>query len=123
MEINELIKKLRTDAGKSLEDVANEVGVSRATVMRWESGYIKNMRRDKLVSLARALNTTPVVLMGLVPYVPDAKPTRDSVISKLESILVEAGYLKPGEQLTPELLNSISVALETAIEIYRKNHE
>ena len=123
MEINELIKKLRTDAGNSLEDVANEVGVSRATVMRWESGYIKNMRRDKLVSLARALNTTPVVLMGLVPYDPDAKPTRDSVISKLESILVEAGYLKPGEQLTPELLNSISVALETAIEIYRKNHE
>ena len=123
MEINELIKKLRTDAGKSLEDVAKEVGVSRATVMRWESGYIKNMRRDKLVSLARALNTTPVVLMGLVPYDPDAKPTRDSVISKLESILVEAGYLKPGEQLTPELLNSISVALETAIEIYRKNHE
>lgn len=123
MEINELIKKLRTDAGKSLEDVANEVGVSRATVMRWESGYIKNMRRDKLVSLARALNTTPVVLMGLVPYDPDAKPTRDSVISKLENILVEAGYLKPGEQLTPELLSSISVALETAIEIYRKNHE
>ena len=81
------------------------------------------MRRDKLVSLARALNTAPVVLMGLVPYDPDAKPTRDSVISKLESILVEAGYLKPGEQLTPELLNSISVALETAIEIYRKNHE
>lgn len=123
MEFKELIKSLRLEAGKSLEDVARDVGVSRATVLRWESGEIKNMRRDKLIALARSLRTTPIALMGAAPCEPDAAPTRDGVMAKLEAVLRSAGYLGADEPLTPELLDSISVALETAIEIYRKNHK
>lgn len=123
MEFKELIKSLRLEAGKSLEDVARDVGVSRATVLRWESGEIKNMRRDKLIALARSLRTTPIALMGAAPCEPNAAPTRDSVTNKLETVLRSAGYLGADEPLTPELLDSISVALETAIEIYRKNHK
>jgi transcriptional regulator with XRE-family HTH domain len=123
MEFKDLIRSLRIEAGKSLEDVARDVGVSRATVLRWESGEIKNMRRDKLISLAKSLHTTPIVLMGAAPYDPDATPTSDSVTAKLEAVLRSYGYLDPDERLTPELLDSISVALKTAIEIYRKSHK
>lgn len=64
MELKDLIKNRRIAIGKTLEDVGKEVGVSKATVLRWESGEIKDMRRDKIVALARALDTTPAYLMG-----------------------------------------------------------
>jgi len=34
-------------------------------VQRWESGLIENMRRDKIALLAKALNTTPIFILGL----------------------------------------------------------
>lgn len=63
-EFKDLIKKRRLELGKTLEEVGTAMGVSKATVQRWESGEIKDMRRSKLVDLARALDTTPSYLMG-----------------------------------------------------------
>ena len=58
------IKQLRKAKGMTLEDVANVVGVGKSTVRKWETGMIANMKRDKIASLAKALNTTPAYLMG-----------------------------------------------------------
>ena len=63
MEFRDKIKQRRLALGKTMEDVAQAVGVSRATVQRWESGNIQNLRRDKIAKLAAALNTTPAYLM------------------------------------------------------------
>ena len=60
------IKDLRTSQNLTLEQVANEVGVGKSTVRKWETGIIANMRRDKIASLARALHTTPAYLMGWI---------------------------------------------------------
>jgi repressor LexA len=64
MEFKDLLKNRRAEIGVTLEDVGNIVGVSKATVQRWESGAIKNIRRDKIEKLAIALKTTPGYLMG-----------------------------------------------------------
>lgn len=64
MEFNELLKNARKRANKTLEEVAKDCGVSKATVQRWESGEIKNVRRDKISKLAASLNITPSYLMG-----------------------------------------------------------
>ena len=64
MEFNEKIKRLREDLGLTLEQVGNAVGVGKSTVRKWETGDIKNMRRDKIAKLAEALHTTPGYLMG-----------------------------------------------------------
>ena len=64
MNIGPLIKKAREQSGKTLEDVAKIVGVSPATISRYESGEIKNMRRDKIALLAQALEVSPSYLMG-----------------------------------------------------------
>lgn len=64
MELKDLIKTRRLEIGKTLEQIGNEVGVAKATVQRWESGEIKDMRRDKLLALSKALNTSPGYLMG-----------------------------------------------------------
>jgi len=64
MELSEVIKTRRLELGLSMEDIGKAVGVNRATVMRWESGSIRNIRKDKLLSLAEALGTTPGQLMS-----------------------------------------------------------
>ena len=51
-----------------MREVANSVGVSEATVSRWESGDIRNMRRDKIAALARTLDVSPAVLMDWEEY-------------------------------------------------------
>ena len=63
-EMSEKIHQLRTSQGLTLEQVAQEVGVGKSTVRKWETGLIANMRRDKIASLAKALHTTPAYLMG-----------------------------------------------------------
>ncbi|MDL2280363.1 helix-turn-helix domain-containing protein [Selenomonadales bacterium OttesenSCG-928-I06] len=64
MDIHERIKQRRIDLDLSADDVALKLGVSRATVYRYESAEIKNMGIDKIAPLAEALNTTPSYLMG-----------------------------------------------------------
>ncbi len=64
MEFKDLIRKRRAEIGITLEDIGKIVGVSKATVQRWESGKIKNIRRDKIEKLSIALQTTPAYLMG-----------------------------------------------------------
>ena len=64
MEMGDKIRTRRLGLGLTLEDVGNAVGVGKSTVRKWESGDIKNMRRDKIASLASILQTTPAYLMG-----------------------------------------------------------
>lgn len=61
--IKEIIKNRRIELGLTMLEVAKAVGVSEATVSRWESGDIENMRRDKIVALAKVLRLSPSVIM------------------------------------------------------------
>ena len=55
MRVGERIKSRRKEIGLSAEEVAKELGVSPATVYRYESNDIMNMRIDKLEPIAKAL--------------------------------------------------------------------
>ena len=63
MDINQKLKKRRLDLGLTMSELSKRVGVSEATISRWESGDIANMKRDKIVLLAKALNVTPSFIM------------------------------------------------------------
>lgn len=64
MEMKEIIRNRRSELGLTLEDVARRVGVSRGTVQRWEKGLLQNPGRDKIASLAAALQVSPEYLLG-----------------------------------------------------------
>lgn len=65
MEINEILKNRRIELNLTQLDVAKAVGVSEATVSRWESGNIANMKRSRIAALAQILQIKPGVIMGL----------------------------------------------------------
>ncbi len=64
MTIGERIKQLRKEKGISVDKLAEMIGKDRATVYRYESKDIENMPTSVLEPLAKALGTTPSVLMG-----------------------------------------------------------
>lgn len=64
MDIKDLLKSRRIQLRLSQEDVAKHVGVSDATVSRWESGEIENMGRSRIIKLAQVLQLSPAAIMG-----------------------------------------------------------
>jgi len=61
------IKDRRIELGLTQDEVSSAVGVSSATLSRWESGEIKNMKSDKVHALAKVLKISELDILG-VPY-------------------------------------------------------
>lgn len=64
MTMGDKIHFLRVDLNLTLQELGDKVGVGASTVRKWETGYIKTLRTDKLQALAEALNTSVDYLMG-----------------------------------------------------------
>jgi transcriptional regulator with XRE-family HTH domain len=104
------IKSLRQKRKMTLEQVADIVGVGKSTVRKWETGMIANMRRDKIASLAKALNTTPEYLMGWEnkKEISPSEPT----LTEGEALMLELFRQIPVDQ-QPMVLAMIKAALCT----------
>lgn len=61
----EIIRELRVQRGMSVEQLAEKIGKSRTTVWRYENGAIEEMPYTVLVPIAKALNVSPTVLLGI----------------------------------------------------------
>lgn len=64
MSLGNNIKHARKAAGLTQEDIAKEIGVSKQTVQKYESGVITTISSDKIEIIAKLLKTTPAKLMG-----------------------------------------------------------
>jgi repressor LexA len=63
MEIKDLIKTRRLQRGMTMRELAEKIGVSEATVSRWEDGKIKSWRWDRAKAISEALDIPANVLM------------------------------------------------------------
>lgn len=70
-ELSSILKQRRRELGLTLAQIADEMGVTEATVQRWESGNIKTIRYEKISKLADILNISPSSLMGWEIDQPD----------------------------------------------------
>ncbi|EMF0380245.1 transcriptional regulator [Enterococcus hirae] len=61
----DVLKEKRLEKNMTLEDVGKLVGVGKSTVRKWENGMIENMGRDKIVSLSKALDISPLEILGM----------------------------------------------------------
>lgn len=77
--VGKLIYDRRTELGITQKEVADFVGVSEATVSRWESGHIDNMRRDRIAALSKILRMSPLAIMGIDDDLSSRLPNMVSV--------------------------------------------
>ena len=58
------LKELRTEKGLSTLKLGKEIGVSDATISRWENG-ISNIKSEELIIVAQYFGVTADYLLGL----------------------------------------------------------
>ena len=138
--VGKIIFDRRTALSLTQKDVADYVGVSEATVSRWESGHIDNMRRDRIAKLAKILRISPLVIMGVdepassTPPAPqksdglpelNARDERD-IERDLEDMLhsvAQADYKAPGDEEDTEALRAaLRVAMIQAKRTAKKKY-
>lgn len=79
----------RKEIGLSAERVAEILGVSPATIYRYENGDIEKVPGDSLGPIAAALHTTPDYLMGWSDN-PQPSQTDTPVLSAAEQELIHS---------------------------------
>lgn len=84
MSIHERIHDRRIELGMSVINVAEALGVSRATVYRYENGGIEKLPFDIIMPLASALRTTPKYLMGWSDDPDEEMTTADNIALCME---------------------------------------
>ena len=85
------LKQRRTELGLTMLDVAKLVGVSEATISRYESGNIKNMRRDRIEKYAKALQVSPSDFLDISEEITPVEPKEEeeTELSKNEREMIE----------------------------------
>jgi transcriptional regulator with XRE-family HTH domain len=64
MSVKDIIRQNRLRLGLTMKELSDKVGVSEATISRWESGEIANMKQSGIAALCKVLGISPSVIMG-----------------------------------------------------------
>ena len=96
MTTGERMKQRRKEIGFSAEKVAERLGVSPATIYRYEKGDIEKVPVDSLAELAKILQTTPAYLMGWEEQPEPAAPA------------IPKGFIPMPEMVQVPLIGSIA---------------
>lgn len=101
------INKYRTQANLTLKELAEKVGVSEATIQKYEKGNIKTVGVDFISKLAIALDVRPEKITGWdspADYDTYSESEETENIIKMYSQLTP-GHKKAARNLIRELLN------------------
>lgn len=64
MQLKDIIKTRRKELNLTLAEIAKACNVSEATVSRWESGDIGDMKRSRIAALSKVLKVSPSIIVG-----------------------------------------------------------
>lgn len=91
----ERIKERRLKLEMSYQDLSDATGISKSTLQRYETGYIKKVPINQIEILAKALHTTPSYLMDWdntvteAPSVPLTPRDERQIAADLEKMLAD----------------------------------
>ena len=109
MNLGQFIKQKRKERNLTLKQVGDAVGVSDVTVSRWERNEIKNMRIDKIQSLASILRVSEIDFFNLMDKDNDGlhveRITNDEFAKEVKNLLNKTTNLS--EQQRQYLLSTL----------------
>ena len=109
MTIGDRIKSARMSKDFTLEYVGDRIGVTRATIQKYENGLIANIPSDKISALAIVLGVSPAYIMG---WEEKKSSPSEPVLTEGEKTMLELFRLVP-EDKQQLVLQMIRVALNT----------
>ena len=108
MSIGTKIRELREARGMSLEDVAKMCGTTRQAIYKYENEIVTNIPYDRIILLAKALNTSPSQLFD---WEEDKKRSpHEPSLTEGEKVMLELFRQIPADQ-QPVVLAMIRAAL------------
>lgn len=108
------IKHKRLLLGYTQDELAQKIGVTKSTLSKWESGFIKNMKRDKLELLAAALEISPLELISTTSTPVVAQGDKEDIISALSGTEVMFDGME--YPITPEKRRYIAKIIKSILE-------
>lgn len=128
--IGKRIKEKREALNISAEELAEAIGVHKATIHRYENGNFKSVKLPIIEAIAKYLEVSPAWIIGKTDDpTPEIYPipSRDQLeISKIiEStldLLRQNDLTLDGKPATPEAIQTIRDSLSVSLEIARKHN-
>ena len=115
--IGERIKEARLALGYSAEQVAAFLGVSPATVYRYENGDISKLPSNFIKPLAQFLCVSPSWLMGWSEEPPDVPP-----VSR-ESRIISEGIDRMPKERREQALKILQVAFSEYADLFKEDDD
>lgn len=119
MNIGIIIRDRRKELGLTLEELGDLVGVGKSTVRKWETGYISNMKRDKIALVAKALKLNPVSLI-IGEKIEENENIKEKVPAEAET--KENHIIDMYSRLTPQNQAVLDTLLESMLEQQDKDN-
>ena len=115
--IGDRMKESRIKLGYSAEQVAEHLGISPATIYRYENGDISKLPSKYIKPLADYLCVTPGYLMGWSDSGPAAEPDAPKT---LEARIVSGGMDKLPKEQREQVLNVVRAMFAQHPELFEK---
>ena len=128
------LKDCRISMNISAEELANYIGVNKATVHRYERGDFKSIKQSRLEKIAEYLNTNVEYLTGrsddrftdenLTALSKKENKEIEDIILMTSELLKQEGLLFDGDPADDESIQSIIDSMQIGLELAkRKNKE
>lgn len=130
--IGERIKQRRESLNISAEELAQEIGVHKATIHRYENGEFKSMKLPVIESIAHVLRVNPSWLLGKSDKMEIENDTpltaRDQkdighIIDQTRQLLAQDGLMFDGVPADEESIQSIIDAMTIGLELAKKKNK
>ena len=104
-EIGKRIQQRRKALNISVMDIATYTGLSKATIHRYENGYIRNIKLPVLETIATILNVNPMWLIGKSDQQTRTDGRANDICIALDQMItyvIDTPSLKCGTRLVTE---------------------
>ncbi|GMQ56820.1 helix-turn-helix transcriptional regulator [Vallitalea sediminicola] len=115
---NDIIKYLRASNNMTQQDLANHLGVSRATIAGYETKG-KQPDYEKLITLSKLFNVSVDYLIGSDTNEKSKEITNstENLSMKIHNLLIEKGIITKDEELTEEKIEWLQKLIGHAIDL------
>jgi transcriptional regulator with XRE-family HTH domain len=126
------IKQRRESLNISAEELAQEIGVHKATIHRYENADFKSMKLPVIEAIAHVLKVNPAWLLGTsddmeepttTPLTPRDQKDISLIIDQTKQLLAQDGLMFDGVPADDESIQSIIDAMTIGLELAKKKNK